>query len=230
MHREAELFGRWVRCLDKKTVENALLQDRRQQDFIGKHLPFTLVDDLTCDPVRYDLGDDWLDLMVLYTPGWGWEIHVLDCSSEDFDLGDVYLDLRERLRKELFASTIQKKELIPVSTFKEMQAKRNRTNEAATQVEVQTVRSQMGETSLESGACYHEQLTVKRAATVLGVSIHMIYKLMRNGQLAYLQVGRRRLPLDSSVREYKEKNTVEVNRGVARQPIAGKRTFKHLAL
>jgi excisionase family DNA binding protein len=72
-------------------------------------------------------------------------------------------------------------------------------------------------------------MNVKEASAELGVSVHMIYKLMRNGQLGYLQVGRRRLPLDSSVIEYRQKHTVEAHRPL-HKPAPTRKTYKHLAL
>jgi len=68
-----------------KTVEDCLLEYRRKQDFIGRNLPFSLADDPTLEPVRYHIGDDWLDLIVLYFPGSGWEVQVLEQSCDDFD-------------------------------------------------------------------------------------------------------------------------------------------------
>jgi len=51
-------------------------------------------------------------------------------------------------------------------------------------------------------------MTVKQAAIELGVSISTIYKMMNTRELPYLQIGRRRLPTDQGVIEYKAKNTV----------------------
>lgn len=51
-------------------------------------------------------------------------------------------------------------------------------------------------------------MTVKQAANELGVSISTIYKLMNTRELPYLQIGRRRLPTDQGVMEFKAKNTV----------------------
>ena len=82
---------------DEDRVAKILSEDRRKQDFIGRFLPFTLSDDASCDPVRYELGDEWLDLLVVYDPDWGWEVQVLERSSEDVNLSDVYADLQKRL-------------------------------------------------------------------------------------------------------------------------------------
>ncbi len=90
-------------------------------------------------------------------------------------------------------------------------------------------KSQKDGTALHNEAHNHEEMNVKEASAELGVSIHMIYKLMRNGQLGYLQVGRRRLPLDSSVIEYRQKNTVEARRPLYK-PTRSQKTYKHLAL
>jgi hypothetical protein len=99
-------------------IGELLHENRLMHDFIGKHLPFSLADDPTFVPIRYHLGDDWLDLMVLYDPGWGWEVHVLDQSCEDFDLGDVYLDLRERLRAELAVRPRPADDPLPSATLR----------------------------------------------------------------------------------------------------------------
>ena len=46
-------------------------------------------------------------------------------------------------------------------------------------------------------------MTVKQAAGELGVSISTIYKLMNDRTIPYLQVGRRRLPTDQGVVDFK---------------------------
>jgi hypothetical protein len=75
-------------------IDQLLQQNRLMHDFVGRHLPFSLADEPTFEPVRYHLGDDdWLELMILYYPEWGWEVHVLERSSDEFDLTDVYLDM-----------------------------------------------------------------------------------------------------------------------------------------
>lgn len=51
-------------------------------------------------------------------------------------------------------------------------------------------------------------MTVKQAAGELGVSISTIYKLMNDRTIPYLQVGRRRLPTDQGVVDFKAKSTV----------------------
>jgi excisionase family DNA binding protein len=61
-------------------------------------------------------------------------------------------------------------------------------------------------------------MTVKEAACLLGVSPSMVYKLMNAGELSYVQVGRRRLPVEEDVKAYKQRNT---KKGVKKQ---GKKT------
>jgi len=90
-------------------------------------------------------------------------------------------------------------------------------------------KSQKDNAALQSEAFHQEHMNVKDAAAKLGVSIHMIYKLMRNGQLAYLQIGRRRLPIDNSVTEYRQKNTVEVH-GPMFNPAQTRKVYKHMLL
>lgn len=51
-------------------------------------------------------------------------------------------------------------------------------------------------------------MTVKEAAKELTCSISLVYKLMNEGQIAYERRGRRRLPVDSSVAEYRQRNLV----------------------
>jgi excisionase family DNA binding protein len=51
-------------------------------------------------------------------------------------------------------------------------------------------------------------MTVKEAAKELTCSISLIYKLMSEGQIAYERRGRRRLPVGSSVAEYRQRNLV----------------------
>jgi excisionase family DNA binding protein len=51
-------------------------------------------------------------------------------------------------------------------------------------------------------------MTVKEAAKELTCSISLVYKLMNEGQIAYERRGRRRLPVGSSVAEYRQRNLV----------------------
>jgi len=51
-------------------------------------------------------------------------------------------------------------------------------------------------------------MTVKEAAKELKCSISFVYKMLREGQIAYERRGRRKLPVDSSVAEYREQNLV----------------------
>lgn len=51
-------------------------------------------------------------------------------------------------------------------------------------------------------------MTVKEAAQTLQCSLSFVYKLMGTGQLAYEMRGRRKLPLASSVSEYRQRNIV----------------------
>ena len=216
MEWTVESLVSWFRSLPAEYVEQCLLEDRRRQDFIGRHLPFTLVDDRTFEPVRYELGDAWLDLMVIYEPGYGWEVHVLDRSSEDFDLGDVYEDLRERLGAEVVA----RHPPIPGPTS------------SSPLVRPATPRRKSGERRLQEEWDDHAAMNVKRAATELGCSISMIYKLMSRGHLAYLRIGRRRLPIWESVRGYFQRHIVQANRpsqaNTPSQANVGPYQFKHL--
>jgi hypothetical protein len=50
--------------------------------------------------------------------------------------------------------------------------------------------------------------TVAQTAVALNVSEAMIYKLMKTGKLARLEIGRRKLPLVDSINELAKKNTV----------------------
>lgn len=49
--------------------------------------------------------------------------------------------------------------------------------------------------------------TVKEAAAELRCSISFIYKLMLTGQIAYERRGRRKLPIATSVADYRRRNT-----------------------
>ena len=51
-------------------------------------------------------------------------------------------------------------------------------------------------------------MTVKEAAKELTCSISLVYKLMNEGQIAYERRGRRKLPVGSSVAEYRQRNLV----------------------
>jgi excisionase family DNA binding protein len=71
-------------------------------------------------------------------------------------------------------------------------------------------------------------MNVKDAARELGVSISMIYKLMGNKELAYVQIGRRKMPTENGLREYKERHTVEPKREEVWQPLKPSKEFMHL--
>jgi excisionase family DNA binding protein len=51
-------------------------------------------------------------------------------------------------------------------------------------------------------------MTVKEAALELRCSISFVYKLMKLGELSYEQRGRRKLPIDRSIREYRSRSIV----------------------
>ncbi len=51
-------------------------------------------------------------------------------------------------------------------------------------------------------------MTVKEAASELRCSISFIYKLMDSSEIAYERRGRRKLPVASSVAEYRDRNMV----------------------
>jgi excisionase family DNA binding protein len=51
-------------------------------------------------------------------------------------------------------------------------------------------------------------MTAKQAAADLQISLSFVYKLMDAGEIAFERRGRRRLPVDSSVAEYKARNLV----------------------
>lgn len=72
-------------------------------------------------------------------------------------------------------------------------------------------------------------MTAKQAAADLQTSLSFVYKLMDNGEIAYERRGRRRLPVDSSVADYKQRNHVPA---VPKQhrPVKGpgQIQFKHL--
>ena len=73
-------------------------------------------------------------------------------------------------------------------------------------------------------------MTVKEAAKELNCSLSFLYKLLRTRQLAYEKRGRRKLPLASSVAEYRQRNLVSASEPSSR-PVAPERSayvFKHL--
>jgi excisionase family DNA binding protein len=154
-----------------KSVEDYLLADRRRHDFIGRHLPFTFADDRTCEPVRYELGDEWIDLMVLYDPGLGWEVTVLDQSSEDVDLSDVELDLKDRLRAALAVQPPPATRDFPGDALGDVLARLDRLEAAVARPEP----------SVES-----PYLTADEAAVYLRVNVNALYSLVERRKLAPL--------------------------------------------
>jgi excisionase family DNA binding protein len=85
---------------DRRTADCLLLDNRRMHEFVGSWLPSSHPDDPVAEPVQYEVGDDWLELLVLHDPAWGYEVHVLDRSADEVGLADVYHDLRDRLLAE----------------------------------------------------------------------------------------------------------------------------------
>jgi excisionase family DNA binding protein len=154
----------------KVGVHLSLHEDRKKHDFIGKHLPFTLSDNRICEPVRYYLGDDWLDLMVLYYPGWGWEVHVLAQSSDDFDLGDVYLDLKEQVRAELAVQPKPAESALPAA----------RLNDIVTRLEQL---ERLLQKPVEAKQVESPYLNAQEAAAYLRINVNALYSLVERRKL-----------------------------------------------
>ena len=71
-------------------------------------------------------------------------------------------------------------------------------------------------------------MTVKEASLLLACSRSFVYKLLDQGEIAYETRGRRRLPLDESVAEYKQRNVVAATPKQLR-PVKGPAyQYKHL--
>jgi excisionase family DNA binding protein len=156
-----------------KTVEDYLLADRRMHDFIGRHLPFTLMSDRTCEPVRYEVGDDWLDLMVLYDPGLGWEVTVLAQSCEDIGLPDVEADLKDRLRTILAVPLTPTPNPLPAAEIGEILRRLERLENTIPQPSAAKV--------VES-----PYLTADEAAVYLRINVNALYSLVERRKLAPL--------------------------------------------
>jgi hypothetical protein len=72
-------------------------------------------------------------------------------------------------------------------------------------------------------------LTVRATAFELSCSISFVYKLMAAGELAFERRGRRKLPLASSVAEYRQRSFVPPRRPAASSvAVAGHRRYRHL--
>jgi hypothetical protein len=153
-----------------KTVEDCLLEDRRKQDFIGRHLSFSLADDPIYKPVRYYLGNEWLDLIVLYFPNEGWEVQVADQSCEDFDLGDVYMDLKDRLRAELAVQTPPSSNPLSSATIKDILARLERLEQAVTQ-------------PAQAKAVESPYLNAQEAAAYLRMNVNALYSHVERRKL-----------------------------------------------
>lgn len=165
---------------DEEQVGEALLEARRKQDFIGKLLPFTLADEPTCDPVRYFVGDEWLDLLVFYDPSFGWEVHVLEKSSQDVDLGDVYADLRKQMLSDLRDQTGSQadSQTPPKTALREITARLER------------LEQKMPKT-VECPAITSPYLTAKEAAAYLRTNVNALYSLVERRKLKPLPGHRR---------------------------------------
>ena len=70
-------------------------------EFIGRFLPALQASVPTSEPIRYRLGHKWLDLLIVYDEESGWDVQIVDRSTEELDLPDVYLDMRQTLRTTL---------------------------------------------------------------------------------------------------------------------------------
>jgi excisionase family DNA binding protein len=161
-----------------KTVEDYLLADRRRHDFIGRHLPFTLIADRVAEPVRYDLGDDWLDLMVLYDPGLGWEVTVLGRSCEDIGLHEVEMDMKDRLRATFTVQPPPAPSPVPAAVVEGLLARLDRLEKLAPQVGV-------------ARAVESPYLTAEEAAEYLRINVNALYSLVERRKLRPLPGHRR---------------------------------------
>jgi excisionase family DNA binding protein len=158
---------------DGRTVGDYLLADRRRHDFIGRHLPFTLIADRIAEPVRYELGDDWLDLMVLYDPGLGWEVHVLGRSCEDIGLPDVETDLKDRLRLSLAVHQPTGPTPVTCAVIGEILNRLERLENSAPQPSA-------------AGVVESPYLTADEAAAYLRTNVNALYSLVERRKLAPL--------------------------------------------
>jgi excisionase family DNA binding protein len=170
MHDQEHQLTTALRLPPGKTVEDCLLEDRHKQHFIGRHLPFSLADDPIYKPVRYYLGDEWLDLIVLYFPDEGWEVQVADQSCEDFDLGDVYMDLKDRLRAELAVQTPPSSNPFPSATIKDILARLERLEQVVTQPG-------------QAKAVESPYFNAEEAAAYLRLKINALYSLVERRKL-----------------------------------------------
>lgn len=161
----------------EESLRAYLLEDRRRHDFVGRRLPFTLVEERTCEPVRYELGDDWLDLMVLFEQGYGWEVHVLGRSSDDLDLIDVEMDLKDRCRAALavpvFTAPVPPPAAHLAETVRDILARLER------------LEGKVAEPNAVA-AVGSPYLTAEEAAAYLRVNVNALYSLVERRKLAPL--------------------------------------------
>jgi excisionase family DNA binding protein len=69
--------------------------------------------------------------------------------------------------------------------------------------------------------------TVEKTAAILNCSISFVYKLMDQGQLAFERRGRRKLPVQESVVEYRQRSLVPTQKPSDRsKPTKGKEPYK----
>jgi excisionase family DNA binding protein len=159
-------------------VQKLLAKHDQMREFIGKFLPAIQTGDPTTEPIRYYLGDDWLDLLILFDQECGWDVQIVGQSSEEPNLTDVYLDLRQKLRASLAVGERPSQQAVEESTIKSIMARLD---------------------SLESKAKGHAEpppvqspyLNAEEAAAYLRITVNALYGLVERRRLRPLPGSRK---------------------------------------
>jgi excisionase family DNA binding protein len=73
-------------------------------------------------------------------------------------------------------------------------------------------------------------MTAKQAASELQISLSFLYKLLDQGEIAFERRGKRKLPVEASVAEYRRRNLVPAEPKQNR-PVKGTGyQYKHLSI
>jgi hypothetical protein len=87
----------WIRSLSPEQIAAGLSVQRWAEDFVAHLLPFVVPDGPADEIVRYHLGDEWIDFLVLDDNGSQREVQVIATSCPELGLWDVADDIRTQL-------------------------------------------------------------------------------------------------------------------------------------
>lgn len=171
------------------TVNQILSDNRKMERFICDRLR-TERTRIVLAGGRPPDGPAWVDLTLYLCDDGDHELVIESNEPDAFRLRDVYEHFR---RQEITVTEMMKQERTSPITL-------SRPGGITTKKTDDDLRPN------KSGT-----LTVKEAAAELNCSISFVYKLMYLGELVYEKRGRRKLPTDASIAEYRLRNIVRAS-------------------